>query len=64
VDFDENYDRAEGKTVSVLKMFERVLGCENITSKLEGYQQMVKTPKTSTWILFSQYLSTLCSVGL
>lgn len=38
MDLDENYDRAEGKNVSVLKMFEGVLGCENITSKLEGYQ--------------------------
>lgn len=42
VDFDEDYDRAEGSSVSVSKMFEGAVGCENIISKLEGYQQMVK----------------------
>ncbi|GAD99219.1 conserved hypothetical protein [Paecilomyces variotii No. 5] len=45
VDFDENYDRVEKSSTSVSKMFEGVIGCENITSKLEGYQQMVKNLK-------------------
>jgi SpoVK/Ycf46/Vps4 family AAA+-type ATPase len=45
VDFDENYDRAEKCNTSVSKMFEGVIGCENVISKLEGYQQMVKNLK-------------------
>ncbi|EED23738.1 conserved hypothetical protein [Talaromyces stipitatus ATCC 10500] len=45
VDFDENFDRAEKSHNSVSKMFEGVIGCENIVSKLEGYQQMVKSLK-------------------
>lgn len=45
VDFDKNYDRAEKSNTSVSKMFEGVMGCENIISKLEGYQQMVKNLK-------------------
>ncbi|KAL3470349.1 P-loop containing nucleoside triphosphate hydrolase protein [Aspergillus californicus] len=42
-DFDENFDRADQNKASVSKMFEGVVGCESIVSKLEGYQQMVKT---------------------
>ncbi|KAJ5939590.1 hypothetical protein N7466_002724 [Penicillium verhagenii] len=45
VDFDENFDRAEKSETSVSKMFEGVIGCENIVSKLEGYQQLVKSLK-------------------
>jgi hypothetical protein len=36
-DFDEDFDRADKKQASVAKMFEGVVGCENIVSKLEGY---------------------------
>lgn len=43
VDFDENFDRADRSDTSVLKMFEGVVGCENIVSKLDGYQKMVKS---------------------
>lgn len=42
-DFDENFDRADKNEASVSKMFEGVVGCENIVSKLEGYQQMVRS---------------------
>jgi hypothetical protein len=42
-DFDENFDRADKNKASVSKMFEGVVGCESIVSKLEGYQEMVKT---------------------
>ncbi|OQD90595.1 hypothetical protein PENANT_c001G07088 [Penicillium antarcticum] len=41
-DFDEDFDRADKEQASVAKMFEEVVGCETIVSKLEGYQQMVK----------------------
>ncbi|KAJ5114222.1 hypothetical protein N7456_002756 [Penicillium angulare] len=44
-DFDENFDRAEKTEASIAKMFEGVVGCENIVSKLEGYQQLVKSLK-------------------
>ncbi|KAJ5633374.1 hypothetical protein N7490_009713 [Penicillium lividum] len=42
VDFDENFDRADNSETSVSKMFEGVVGCEDIVSKLEGYRQLVK----------------------
>lgn len=42
-DFDENFDRADKNEASVSKLFEGVVGCENIVSKLEGYQQMVRS---------------------
>lgn len=45
VDFDENFDRAEKSETSFSKMFEGVVGCETIVSKLQGYQQLVKTLK-------------------
>ncbi|THC86985.1 hypothetical protein EYZ11_013569 [Aspergillus tanneri] len=45
VDFDENFDRAEKGETSVSKMFEGVVGCENIVSTFEGYQQLVKSLK-------------------
>ncbi|OKP09443.1 Stage V sporulation protein K [Penicillium subrubescens] len=42
-DFDENFDRADKNEASVPKLFEGVVGCENIVSKLEGYQQVAKS---------------------
>ncbi|CAG8072301.1 unnamed protein product [Penicillium salamii] len=42
VDFDENFDRADNSEASVSKMFEGVVGCESIISKLRGYQKIVK----------------------
>jgi hypothetical protein len=41
-DFDEDFDRADKKQASIAKMFEGVVGCENIVSKLESYQQLAK----------------------
>ncbi|KAJ5333870.1 uncharacterized protein N7506_007653 [Penicillium brevicompactum] len=42
IDFDENFDRADNNETSISKMFEGVVGCESIVSKLQGYQKMVK----------------------
>ncbi|KAJ5504068.1 hypothetical protein N7463_006942 [Penicillium fimorum] len=41
-DFDGDFDRADKKE-SVAKMFEGVIGCEDIVAKLEGYRQMVQS---------------------
>ncbi|KAJ5150850.1 uncharacterized protein N7482_010102 [Penicillium canariense] len=41
-DFDENFDRADKNDASVSKMFEGVVGSENIVAKLVGYQQLVR----------------------
>ncbi|CAI7567741.1 unnamed protein product [Penicillium glandicola] len=41
-DFDEDFDRADKKE-SVAKMFEGVIGCEDVVAKLEGYRQMVQS---------------------
>jgi hypothetical protein len=46
-DFDEDFDRADKNHARVTKMFEGVVGCENIVSKLEGYQQLVKKLRQS-----------------
>ncbi|PLN78187.1 P-loop containing nucleoside triphosphate hydrolase protein [Aspergillus taichungensis] len=40
-DFDEDYDRAD-RGANVADMFEGVVGAEDIISKLEAYQQLVK----------------------
>ncbi|KAJ5771640.1 P-loop containing nucleoside triphosphate hydrolase protein [Penicillium odoratum] len=45
VDFDDNFDRAENSEISVSKLFEGVVGCEDIVAKLEGYRQLVKSLK-------------------
>ncbi|CAG8220868.1 unnamed protein product [Penicillium olsonii] len=42
IDFDENFDRADNSDSSISKMFEGVVGCEDIISKLKGYQKIVK----------------------
>lgn len=42
-DFDEKFDRADKSGASVSKLFEGVVGCGYIVSKLEGYQQMVRS---------------------
>ncbi|OQE43716.1 hypothetical protein PENCOP_c003G04699 [Penicillium coprophilum] len=41
-DFDEDFDRAD-KPDSVAKLFEGVIGCEDIITKLESYRQMVQS---------------------
>ncbi|KAJ5823469.1 hypothetical protein N7447_005809 [Penicillium robsamsonii] len=41
-DFDEDFDRAD-KNESVAKMFEGVIGCEDIVAKLEGYRKLVQS---------------------
>lgn len=41
LDFDEDFDRADRKT-NVANLFEGVVGCEDIISKLEDYQQLVR----------------------
>ncbi|KAJ5448828.1 hypothetical protein N7445_003649 [Penicillium cf. griseofulvum] len=40
-DFDEEFDRADKKE-RVAKMFEGIIGCEDIVAKLEGYRRMVQ----------------------
>jgi DNA polymerase III delta prime subunit len=45
-DFDENFDRAERAETNVRKLFEGTVGCEQIVSLLEGYQDTVRTMKS------------------
>ncbi|KAJ5117791.1 P-loop containing nucleoside triphosphate hydrolase protein [Penicillium atrosanguineum] len=42
LDFDEEFDRADRNGPNVQKLFEGVVGCENIIAKLEGYQKLVR----------------------
>lgn len=41
-DFDEDYDRAERDDTNIALLFQGVVGCEDIVSKLEEYREMVK----------------------
>jgi SpoVK/Ycf46/Vps4 family AAA+-type ATPase len=43
--FDEDFDRAERAETNVGKLFEGTVGCEDIVSLLEGYQDTVRTMK-------------------
>jgi len=44
-DFDPDYARAAAATTNCRKLFEDVIGCEEIVAKLEGYQQIAINAK-------------------
>ena len=44
-DFDENFDRGNHATTNLKKLFEDVIGCEDIVAKLEKYQQTSQNMK-------------------
>ncbi|MCJ1427130.1 hypothetical protein MMC29_005033 [Sticta canariensis] len=44
-DFDENFDRGNYATTNLKKLFEDVIGCEDIVAKLEKYQQTSQNMK-------------------
>ena len=44
-DFDEEFDRAERAETNVRKLFEGTVGCEEVVSKLERYQETMRTMK-------------------
>lgn len=46
LDFDENFDRAERAETNVSKLFEGTVGQEDVISKLQGYQETVRTMKS------------------
>lgn len=41
-DFDENFDRADKDETNISKLFEGVVGCDDIISKLTKYQRLVR----------------------
>lgn len=41
-DFDEEFDRADKDGSNIQKLFEGVVGCDEIIVKLERYQQLVR----------------------
>ena len=41
-DFDTNYDRASGAETNLQKLFEGVIGCEEIIAKLDGFLKFAK----------------------
>ena len=45
-DFDPEYDRAMHASTNLDKLFEDVVGCENIIAKLSGYQQIAQGMKS------------------
>ncbi|KAF9882882.1 hypothetical protein FE257_004919 [Aspergillus nanangensis] len=45
VDFDEKFDRVEKSEGNLSEMFEGIVGCENIISTFERYQQLAKNLK-------------------
>lgn len=44
-DFDEDFDRGKNATTNLKALFEDVIGCENVVSKLEAYQQTANNMK-------------------
>ncbi|KAI9763908.1 MAG: hypothetical protein M1840_009020 [Geoglossum simile] len=44
-DFDPNFNRGENATLNCRKLFEDVVGCDEIVRKLEGYQQTAQNMK-------------------
>ncbi|MCJ1311623.1 hypothetical protein MMC25_005296 [Agyrium rufum] len=44
-DFDPDWDRGAHAVANCRKLFEDVIGCEDIVSKLEGFQQIAKSMK-------------------
>ncbi|KZT74563.1 P-loop containing nucleoside triphosphate hydrolase protein [Daedalea quercina L-15889] len=45
VDFDPDFNRAESSGTNLKQLFEDVVGCENIISKLEEYQNIARVMK-------------------
>lgn len=44
-DFDESFDRGNHATTNLKKLFEDVIGCEDVVAKLEAYQQTSQNMK-------------------
>lgn len=44
-DFDPDYNRGANASANMDKLFEDVVGCENVILKLRGYQQMARGMK-------------------
>jgi AAA lid domain len=44
-DFDPEFNRGEQATNNLEKLFEDVVGCEEIVEKLKGYQQVARNAK-------------------
>lgn len=44
-DFDENFDRDNHAITNLKKLFEDVIGCEDVVAKLEAYQQTSQNMK-------------------
>jgi len=45
VDFDKDFDRGKRTSTNVRKLFEGVVGCDDIVQKLEGYQKITANLK-------------------
>ncbi|KAK4694124.1 stage V sporulation protein K, partial [Lecanoromycetidae sp. Uapishka_2] len=44
-DFDPDFDRGANASANLHKLFEGVVGCEDVIAKLSGYQQIAKSMK-------------------
>jgi len=45
-DFDLHFDRATHASTNLQKLFEDVVGCEDVIAKLSGYQQIAQGMKS------------------
>ena len=45
IDIDPDFDRGERGATNVRKLFEGVVGCDELVTQLEGYQNMVANMK-------------------
>lgn len=46
-DFDPDFDRGANASTNLQKLFEDVVGCEDVIAKLSGYQQIAQGMKAA-----------------
>ena len=44
-DFDPDFNRSQNASANLAKLFEDVVGCDNVTQKLDKYQKIAQTMK-------------------
>lgn len=47
MDFDPEFNRGSSAVLNCKKLFENVIGCEDVVAKLEGYQQAAINSKAN-----------------
>ena len=62
-DFDPDYKRDQNASANLTKLFEDVVGCENVISRLENYQKIARVMKAQGLDMRSQIPSNFIFKG-